>query len=120
MIHKTIGEVVTLETMRRSDIPVNDRIYSIGELREIITPIARELGIKEVYLFGSYARGEATEDSDVDILIGPEPINAFFGLGKLYYLLNEALGKYLDIVSVDGNEEFVEKIRPELVKIYSE
>ncbi len=107
-------------TMKRSDVPVNDRVYSIDELREIITPIARELGIKEVYLFGSYARGKATNDSDVDIPIGPEPINAFFSLGKLYSLLNEALGKYLDIISTDGNEEFAEKIRPELVKIYSE
>ena len=34
----------------------------------IISPIAASYGIKSLSLFGSYARGEATENSDVDIL----------------------------------------------------
>ncbi len=37
-----------IETMRRSDVPANDKVYSIDELSEIITPIAKELGLKEV------------------------------------------------------------------------
>ena len=44
-------------------------IYTIDELREIVAPIARKYGLRAAYLFGSYARNEATENSDVDILI---------------------------------------------------
>ncbi len=43
--------------------------YNIDELRSIIAPIARRYGVQRVNLFGSYARGEATAQSDVDLLI---------------------------------------------------
>ncbi|MCD8067270.1 MAG: nucleotidyltransferase domain-containing protein [Oscillospiraceae bacterium] len=43
--------------------------YNIDELRSIIAPIARRYGVQRVILFGSYARGEATAQSDVDLLI---------------------------------------------------
>ena len=46
---------------------MTDKIYTIEELREIITPIAIQHNVEKVYLFGSYARGEATENSDVDL-----------------------------------------------------
>ena len=41
-------------------------VYTIDEIRQIITPIAKKYGLPAVYLFGSYARGTANEDSDVD------------------------------------------------------
>ncbi|MCD8099191.1 MAG: nucleotidyltransferase domain-containing protein [Oscillospiraceae bacterium] len=43
--------------------------YNIDELRSIIAPIAWRYGVQRVILFGSYARGEATAQSDVDLLI---------------------------------------------------
>ncbi|MCD8342944.1 MAG: nucleotidyltransferase domain-containing protein [Oscillospiraceae bacterium] len=43
--------------------------YNIAELRSIIAPNARRYGVQRVILFGSYARGEATAQSDVDLLI---------------------------------------------------
>ena len=44
------------------------KIYTIDEIREKVKPIAEKYGIEKVWLFGSYARGEATEESDVDLL----------------------------------------------------
>ena len=44
-------------------------VYTIDEITARITPVAEKYGIPAVYLFGSYARGTATEDSDVDLLI---------------------------------------------------
>ena len=44
-------------------------IYTITEIKNRIISIAEEYGVDSMSLFGSYARGEATEDSDVDILI---------------------------------------------------
>lgn len=43
--------------------------YTIEEIREKTVPIAKSYGIKRMSLFGSYARGDAKDDSDVDICI---------------------------------------------------
>ena len=42
---------------------------SINDIKTKITPICKNYDVAQAYLFGSYARGEATEDSDVDIRI---------------------------------------------------
>lgn len=44
-------------------------ILSINDIKTKITPICKNYDVAQAYLFGSYARGEATEDSDVDIRI---------------------------------------------------
>ena len=46
---------------------LNKSIYTIKEIKTIIKPILNKYGITEIYLFGSYARGEAKESSDIDI-----------------------------------------------------
>ena len=43
--------------------------YTIEEIKTILEPIARKYGVERVYLFGSYARGDATENSDVDLRV---------------------------------------------------
>lgn len=40
---------------------MTDKIYTIDEIRSNISPIAKKYGVERVYLFGSYARGEATK-----------------------------------------------------------
>ena len=42
--------------------------YTIEEIKDKIIPIAKKHGISRMCLFGSYARGEANDDSDVEIL----------------------------------------------------
>ncbi len=49
-------------------------VYTIAELQRIITPIAQKYRLRAVYLFGSYARGTATENSDVDLLIDTDSL----------------------------------------------
>ena len=43
--------------------------YSIQELKDIVAPLAQKYGVQRVYLFGSYARRDMTESSDVDLRI---------------------------------------------------
>ena len=40
-------------------------VYTINEIKNKILPIAKQYGVNSMSLFGSYARGEATNDSDV-------------------------------------------------------
>ncbi len=43
-----------------------DKIYTIEEIKQKSVPIAKKYGVKKFSLFGSYARGEATKNSDLD------------------------------------------------------
>jgi predicted nucleotidyltransferase len=104
-------------------------VYTIEQLKERIAPVASKYRLPAVYLFGSYAKGEATEESDVDILVdktGTELIG-LFAMGGLYNDLEEAVGKPIDLVTTGALEEkstrdrtpwFVKNLEKERVKIY--
>jgi len=88
-------------------------VYTIDELRRRITPIAKKYRIPAVYLFGSYARGEATEDSDVDVLIEHHGsiIRGLWDLGAFYNDMNEGLNKKVDIITLGALEQTETKRR---------
>lgn len=76
-------------------------VYTIDELRQKIKPIAAKYNLPAVYVFGSYARNEATEDSDVDILIDKtgSKIQSLFDMGGLYNDLCVCFNKKVDLVT---------------------
>ena len=57
--------------------------YTIEELRRIITPIAQAHGLRSVSLFGSYSKGTARRDSDVDLKIEKGSVMSLFQLSGL-------------------------------------
>ncbi len=79
--------------------------YTIEEITRRVTPVAQKYGLAAVYLFGSYARGDATADSDVDLLVDltGSTVRGFL-LGALYNDLEEALGIGIDLVTVASLE----------------
>ena len=82
-------------------------VYSIEELKQRIAPVAEKYGLREVYLFGSYARNEATEQSDVDILIdrAGSSVRGMFEMGSLYEDLCACLGKEVDLMTTQTLEQ---------------
>lgn len=44
-------------------------VYTIENIKDIVAPIANKYNVQSIYLFGSYARGEANENSDLDFLV---------------------------------------------------
>lgn len=60
---------------------MSDKIYSISNIKSLLNPVFDSYNIKKAVLFGSYAKGAAKENSDVDILVdsGLKGL-AFFGL----------------------------------------
>lgn len=79
-------------------------MYTIDEIRQRIQPIAEKYQLPAVYLFGSYARGTAREDSDIDLLVDTTgtKLLGLFALGALYCDLEEALGKSIDLITVSA------------------
>ena len=77
-------------------------VYSFEEIQRRVLPIVEKYRIPAMYLFGSYARGEATEDSDLDFLVDTTgtDLTSLLRLGALYCDLEDAFGKAIDLVTV--------------------
>lgn len=104
-------------------------VYSVDEIKTRVAPVARKYQLRAVYLFGSYARNEATEASDVDILIDRtgSTIKGMFDMGGLYNDLRDSIGKEIDLVTTQTLEQkstcqrtpwFVKNLQTEMMKIY--
>ena len=78
---------------------MNGKVYTIDELREIVLPMASRRDIPRVSVFGSYARDEADEHSDIDLLVDRDGgrLLRVLGLGTE---VAEATGKSVDIYDV--------------------
>ena len=102
-------------------------IYSTNEIQKRITPIAEKYKLRAVYLFGSYARNEATDNSDLDVLVDTDgSIIKGWIIGGLYNDLCEAFGENTDLVTVgaltqdDKTPWFTENVMRERVLIYGQ
>jgi hypothetical protein len=73
-----------------------------AERGQEILAIAHKHGVRSVRVFGSFARGEAREDSDLDLLIQAGPGRTPFFPGGLLADLEEALGRKVDVVEENG------------------
>lgn len=80
---------------------MNTNIFTINEVKNLVKPIAEKYKVNEIYLFGSYARGEANESSDLDFLVfGGEN----FKLTMIFSLaedLREVLKKEVDVFEIN-------------------
>ncbi len=74
----------------------------IEKIKNKILPILREAGVKKSSIFGSYARGEDTKGSDIDILIEAPKNMSLFGLAGLQIDLEDVLNKKVDVITYDS------------------
>jgi predicted nucleotidyltransferase len=85
----------------------------VGSKREDVLALARKHGATNVRIFGSLARGEADEASDIDVLVDLEPGRSVFDLGRLLGDLEDLLGRRVDIVTEKGLKQ---RIRERVLK----
>lgn len=94
----------------------NKNILTVKEIEEAVKPLAKKYHIVEVYLFGSYARGTATEESDMDLLvIGGNnfiPIKLFSFAEKLRRILQKDIDCY-EIREINIGSDFYEEVMRE-------
>lgn len=76
------------------------------DITERIIPILKKYGVKKAALFGSYARGDYDEKSDVDILIQP-PEKMGISFISLKFDLEDSLEKKIDLVSYNGINKYL-------------
>jgi len=74
-------------------------LTDLRERRAEIIETARARGASRVRVFGSVARGDATEHSDIDFLVDLDPGRGLFDLGGLLMDLQDLLGHPVDVVT---------------------
>jgi predicted nucleotidyltransferase len=99
---------------------MTNRIYTIDEISDIVTPIAKEYGVGRLVLFGSYARGDATPESDIDLRIADEgELRGYMRLGGMWDEIREATAKQIDLVPTDSvRDDFLRRIVKDEVVIF--
>ncbi len=93
--------------------------YSVGQLKSIIGPIARQYGVQSVFLFGSYAGGSARSDSDVDLKIEKGRLKSLLELSAFRLAVEDALQLPVDLVTTQSvDRDFLREIEKNEVLLY--
>ncbi len=103
----------------------NNGLLDIAKIKKLLEEsiVEAELKdkIKKAYLFGSYSRGEETEESDIDLRIEYDNSFNLFDLSELSYLLRQKTGKKVDIATQKPSQmdpEFYNSIKKDEICIY--
>ena len=92
------------KTIKKQDQINKDVILSF--LRSNKALLKKKYGVTKIALFGSYARGEETKKSDIDILIEMK-VHDFFTRMRLKEFLEEKFGKKVDALYFSGVRKFI-------------
>ena len=118
-IDSPLGRMILEKVSSYERYSLDRGVLSLDEIKEIVTSVLANKEIAFAYLFGSYAKGEANEHSDVDLLISGSITGLdFFSLGGE---LERALHKRVDVIrleDVSSNAELIKEIMESGVRIY--
>ena len=94
-------------------------MFTFDEIKSRAVPIAIKHGVDSISLFGSYARNEQKEDSDIDFLIDKGKITGFLSYFALVNDLEENFKTHVDLLTTDADDKnFIKKIQNEAKVLY--
>ena len=73
------------------------KVYTIQELKRLLTPVFKQYPVYKAILYGSYARGEATPESDIDIVIDSRNELKGFRFAGVMGHAEEVVNKFVQI-----------------------
>ena len=86
-------------------------IYTIEEIKNTAIPIVEEYGVIRLSIFGSYARGEANDDSDLDFLIDKGDLRGLIQYFSLIQKLEDAFNCHVDLITTGVSDmDFLKRI----------
>jgi len=102
-----------------SAVSKNDRSLAIKQLGEVIAPIAAKYNITKVYLFGSRARDDYTDESDYDFLIEVNPDYRWDDYMDFIEDASKALDRDVDVVTRRSltDDDFSKDVLREMVYV---
>lgn len=128
----TMSEVLEAsmeDIVKRNIIPLNIRsrirryspIITIPFIKKCLDDILTKMNndkIVSVSLFGSYAKGNANANSDIDLFVDVEDGFTLFDLADLQIELENTLSKKVDLVTKKDDEYFINHIQKEKIQLY--
>ena len=91
---------------------------TISEIKAVVAELAQKYGAQRIYLFGSYARGDMTQTSDIDLRIDKGEIRGL-QLAGLLLDLEDALGVSVDLIPTSSlDATFLSAIHESEVLLY--
>lgn len=102
------------------DNDVNPGVLTIKQIKELTLPVFQKHNIKEVYLFGSYSRGEANNKSDVDLFCEDGDIESLLDHVRVERELEEVLGRHVDLIIFGSsmNSTFKNELDKDKIKLW--
>ena len=115
-----------IKELVREDMRGEEGILDIDVIRTLLLPIVKKYNIRRLCLFGSYARGEAREDSDIDLMIEERDTQGLISFVALQEAMEERLKKKVDLVEYDAvmkndtraGKRFREHVERDMVLLY--
>lgn len=105
-MHERTQQIVTLADLRRQ--------------RQAILDLAAKYGAYNVRVFGSVARGEATSESDVDLMVTMHEGSSMFDLVGMWLDMQDLLGRNVSLITDDDNprhERFMQPVLKDAVAL---
>jgi hypothetical protein len=93
--------------------------YTLNEIKEKTVPIAKSYGIQSVGIFGSYARNEATDKSDIDLCVEKGSMRSLFQYFSFVQDLEKTLGCHVDVITTEiEDKDFLNHVLGERILLY--
>lgn len=93
-------------------------IFTIDDIKKRVIPIVIKYGVNTFSLFGSYARGEANEDSDLDFVMDKGDLKGLQYVSLVQDLENE-FNCHVDVISKgSSNKKFLDAVSEEEIILY--
>jgi hypothetical protein len=109
-------QVFELSISRMEVMPM---CYTLNEIKEKTVPIAQSYGIQSLGVFGSYARNEATDESDIDICVEKVSLRSLLQYFAFVQELEKNLGCHVDVITTEIEDtEFLNRVLAERVLLY--
>ena len=98
---------------------IGSSVLTIKQIKERIRPIMAKHKVEDVYLFGSYARGEANSNSDVDLYCSSGDIKNLYDEVSFTDELETALGKKVDVVFIGSqmHDYFRQQLEEDMIEL---
>lgn len=98
-----------------------EEVYTIDQLSQMLFPVFKSYGVKRAILFGSYGKGKANRNSDIDLLVDSRLKGLkFVGLIEAVRSVVEKDVDLFDITHIKNDSEIDEEIKKTGVLIYEE
>ena len=102
-------------------MPNQKLVYTLDQLRQLIIPLLKQYGMKGASIFGSYARGTPSEESDIDLLVD-SPLRGLDFIGLIESIRESLADKEVDVIDIseiDSNSPIDKEIQTTGVELYA-